>query len=117
VAKIVITLAQVDSICESLLGQLISDTSTIFAKTKRPDAEKLSARDPPSAPAQVSPPKMRIEKGPERVSVPLSPRSSRPIQEMMLTTFDIGSDSSEGKVERGWVYTGVFWCIFVIENV
>ena len=92
--------ALVESICEALMVQLISDTGKIFAK---PGAAKLSAQDTSTSKASVtvdfspvSPSKSRIEKVPERISVPLSPRSSRPIQEMMLTTFDVGSDSSEG---------------------
>ena len=95
--------ALVESICEALMVQLISDTGKIFTKPSKPGAAKLSAQDTSTSKASVtvdfspvSPSKSRIEKVPERISVPLSPRSSRPIQEMMLTTFDVGSDSSEG---------------------
>jgi len=98
--------ALVESICDALMRQLIADTGKVFSKPNKSGAGKFSSLDiETSAPrsssvtvdfSPVSPTKSRIEKVAERISVPLSPRSSRPIQEMMLTTFDIGSDSSEG---------------------
>ena len=90
--------ALVDSICNSLLANLLDETSKIFLVKKTKQPGKTSAQiSPIGDPAPASPsPKMRIEKMAEQITVPLSPWSSRPIQEMLLTTFDIGSDSSEG---------------------
>ena len=105
--------ALVESICNALMNQLISDTGKVFAKKSKPEALKLSARETSASDdfVPVSPPsKSRIEKVPERISVPLSPRSSRPIQEMMLTTFDVGSDSSEGSRCRIFFNQAHFCC-------
>ena len=90
--------ALVENICDSLLSQLISETSQLFSKSKKVettfksdvDKNREQKTDSTSQP-QIS----RIEKSSDRATVLPRP-GSRSVQDMMLTTFDLGSDTSEG---------------------
>jgi hypothetical protein len=95
--------AFVESICNSLLSELLSDTSRLFSKSNKVGTTVKSAVDKKTAESSSSQ-IPRTDKGSDRTSV--SPRSgSRLIQDMMLTTFDLGSDTSEGKEQLCLIYS------------
>ena len=103
--------ALVDQICGSIFQDLLSDAVQLWSKAKKKSSPEKSEHEKkaenvspiPTVASEVShvqPPIPRIEKETERLGAGvLSPRSGRgSIQDLMLTTFDLGSDSSEGKL-------------------
>jgi hypothetical protein len=83
--------ALVDEICESMLQDLIGDATRLWSRSKKRQIIEQSKNVEKEFPVK------RLEKDPERASLS-SPRSGgRSIQDLMHTTFDLGSDTSEGK--------------------
>jgi hypothetical protein len=121
--------ALVDQICGSILQDLLSDATRLWSKARKSLPEKSEPENKaekvstiPKMTIEVSgsqPPIPRIEKEAERFGAGvLSPRSGRgSIQDLMLTTFDLGSDTSEGNIEISKMHIHMYGVMIAYRNL
>ena len=85
--------ALVDQICDSMLQRLLQDATHLWSKSKK-SSPVIELKKNVEKELAVK----RLESEPERAGLS-SPRSGgHSIQDLMHTTFDLGSDTSEGKI-------------------
>ena len=83
--------AMVDQICDSMLQQLLGDATRLWSRSKKCPVIEQNKK------VEKNLSEKNAEKDSERTGLS-SPRSGgRSIQDLMHTTFDLGSDTSEGK--------------------
>ena len=82
--------AMVDHICESMLQQLLGDATRLWSRSKKCRVIEQDQK------VEKNLSEKKVEKDSERAGLS-SPRSGgRSVQDLMHTTFDLGSDTSEG---------------------
>ena len=82
--------AMVDQICDSMLQQILGDATRLWSRSKKCRVIEQDEK------VEKNLSEKKGEKDSERVGLS-SPRSGgRSIQDLMHTTFDLGSDTSEG---------------------